>query len=135
MSSHSEPKSSTLIVSSSPISVAAVPSSPPSSSSSSSSISVTPVGAAEYRIAHKWDACVENSLVKTGYGLLGGAAIALMLFRTPVSRSWVTAFAGGIGAGMSWVECKQTFAQRNSTPQLSKFELPKLETDSKTKKH
>ena len=34
---------------------------------------------------------------------------------------------GGFGAGMSWVECKQTFAVNSAVkPQLSTFALPTL---------
>ena len=50
------------------------------SSSTAARPSAVSVAAAEYRNAHKWDACVENALVKTGYGLLAAGAASLLLF-------------------------------------------------------
>jgi len=37
-----------------------------------------------------WDRCVENGIVKTGYGLLAGAAASFLLFRrsTECSHPW-----------------------------------------------
>ena len=73
------------------------------------------------------DACVENSLVKTGYGLLLAGAAALLLFRSPAARACVAGLGGGFGAGMSWVECKQSFAAEQVVrPQLSTLHVPKL---------
>ena len=43
------------------------------------------------------------------------------------ARSAVIGLGGGFGAGMSWVECKQTFAVNQAVkPQLSTFNLPAL---------
>ena len=66
--------------------------------------------------------------MKTGYGLLAGGALALLLFRGPASRSAVAAMGGGFGAGMSWVECKQSFAAANAPvrPSLSTLQLPTI---------
>jgi hypothetical protein len=38
------------------------------------------VAAAEYRVATKWDQCLENTLVKTGLGIVTCGAASLLLF-------------------------------------------------------
>lgn len=91
------------------------------------------MSAAELATAYKWDACVENSLVKTGYGLVGAGLLSLLLFRSPAARAAVTGLGAGFGAGVSWVECKQTFAAHSTIkPQLSKFQLPIIPEPSKS---
>jgi hypothetical protein len=70
----------------------------------------------------KWDACIENSLVKTGYGLVGAGIASFLLFRSPLSRTGVTMFGAGVGAGISWMECRLSF--ENANPQLSTFTMP-----------
>ena len=65
--------------------------------------------------------------MKTGYGLLLAGAASLLLFRSPAARSCVAGLGGGFGAGMSWVECKQSFAAEAVVrPQLSTLHIPKL---------
>ena len=65
--------------------------------------------------------------MKTGYGLLLAGAAALLLFRSPAARSCVAGLGGGFGAGMSWVECKQSFAADAVVrPQLSTLHIPRL---------
>lgn len=87
----------------------------------------TSVNAAELATSYKWDACVENSLVKTGYGLVGAGLLSLLLFRSPAARAAVTGIGAGFGAGMSWVECKQTFATNSPIrPTLSRLQLPTI---------
>lgn len=36
----------------------------------------------EYKITSRWDRCVENMLVKTGYGTIGAGLASFLLFRT-----------------------------------------------------
>ena len=73
------------------------------------------------------DACVENTLVKTGYGFVLAGAAALLLFRSPAARAAIAGIGGGFGAGMSWVECKQSFAgDKPVRPQLSTLQIPHM---------
>jgi len=108
-------------------------STPTRSSSPTSSSSVTPVSvsAAELATSYKWDSCVENSLVKTGYGLVGAGLLSLLLFRSPAARAAMIGVGAGFGAGISWVECKQTFATNSPIkPKMSKFQLPIIQNET-----
>jgi len=78
--------------------------------------------AAEFKTSKLWDRCIENALVKTGYGLVGAGLAAALFFRHPASRAAVTAFGAGVGAGISWMEARATFENPNT--KLSSFRMP-----------
>jgi len=83
--------------------------------------------AAEFKSAKLWDNCIEHSLVRTGKGILIGGLSAFLLFRSPVSRAFVTAFAGGLGAGVSYMDCRLAFEQPGYKLQkLPPFDLSKV---------
>ncbi|MCO5597287.1 hypothetical protein L7F22_051364 [Adiantum nelumboides] len=53
----------------------------------------------------KWDACYDLTLRRFFYSSLAGAASALLLFRSPVTRWGAVAFGAGVGLGSAYIEC------------------------------
>jgi len=73
-----------------------------------------PASAVAVRASAQWDRCLENGAIKTGYGLLAGALAGFVLFRSRGARFGMAGFGAGMGAGMSWFECKHTYLQKRS---------------------
>mmetsp|Transcript_10770 Transcript_10770/g.12796 ORF Transcript_10770/g.12796 Transcript_10770/m.12796 type:complete len:98 (-) Transcript_10770:136-429(-) len=83
----------------------------------------------EYKMSEMWDKCAENFFVRSGTGLLSGAAVALVFFRGGMARTAVTSLATGFGAGVSYVECKLAFEHpewKLAPFSFKKFSLPKM---------
>jgi len=66
-------------------------------------------GKPELRVAETWDKCIENTILKFGYGALAGGFIALVLFRTPTARTAIAGFGAGVGIGMGYTDTKYEF--------------------------
>jgi len=66
-------------------------------------------GKPELRVAETWDKCIENTILKFGYGALAGGFIALALFRTPTARTAAFGFGAGVGIGMGYTDTKYEF--------------------------
>mmetsp|Transcript_2760 Transcript_2760/g.6387 ORF Transcript_2760/g.6387 Transcript_2760/m.6387 type:complete len:99 (-) Transcript_2760:356-652(-) len=83
----------------------------------------------EYKVSEMWDKCAENFFVRSGSGMLVGAATALVFFRGAVPRTAITCLSAGFGAGVSFMECRLAFEhpEWKLTPfSFKKFTLPKL---------
>jgi len=81
------------------------------------------------KTSQTWDRCIENSLVKTGYGTVIGGLGAVLLFRSPIARTGVTALFAGVGAGISIVESRLAF--QAGAPTLSTFHMPSIDFGAK----
>jgi len=59
--------------------------------------------------AQKWDAAMDITLRRFVYGSLGGAASALVLFRSPTTRWVAVAFGAGAGVGSAFTDSSELF--------------------------
>ncbi|XP_065564913.1 MICOS complex subunit MIC10-like [Artemia franciscana] len=60
----------------------------------------------EEGLSRKVDACLADSAIKIGGGLLVGTVTSLVLFKR---RGWPVIFGLGFGAGFSYGNCQQLF--------------------------
>eukprot|EP01006_Ploeotia_vitrea_P016692 TRINITY_DN47518_c0_g1_i1.p2 TRINITY_DN47518_c0_g1~~TRINITY_DN47518_c0_g1_i1.p2 ORF type:complete len:146 (+),score=67.50 TRINITY_DN47518_c0_g1_i1:46-438(+) len=66
----------------------------------------------EARTRDLWSKCSENMLVKTSTGLLTAGALSFIFLRRPSYRGAFATFGAGIGAGIAWMDCRLSFADK-----------------------
>jgi hypothetical protein len=71
--------------------------------------------------ASRWNRCAENALIKTGAGLLTGALTSFLLFRSGQARALAASFGAGVGAGISWTDCRLLFADNTVNLKTLRF--------------
>jgi len=81
----------------------------------------------------QWERCIENTLIKAGYGLLIGIPTSFLLFRSPAGRSGLIGLCTGIGIGRSYMECRYDLegAPKSRFSTLSFPKFPGLSGDNK----
>lgn len=85
----------------------------------------------EEKISANWESCIENGMVKAGYGLIGSAMIAQIFFRSSGAKTAITAFGAGVGAGISFMDCRLKFETK--IPPMATFKMPNFGSSSPTK--
>jgi len=69
----------------------------------------------EFKISETWDNCIENVLIKTSLGLIGGAVFGIVCLRPGLARSWAGGAGTGFGFGLAWNDCDAAFKKAGLT--------------------